>query len=153
MDNVRETRLFKGENVTITTHKVVIGANHYEISTIRSVNLTSTTLQPDVSRILVIVSFIGLLLGLLSCLVALSVQWIDAIESFSSMPRINLQLMFAVFGLLLIVLWPVGLDAAKPTYTIQIETDAGMINILKSKDQGYSQRIREALDKAIAHDQ
>ena len=82
MDNASETRLFKGENVIITTHNVVIGANHYEISRIRSVNLTTTTLQPNVSRILVIVSFIGLLLGLLSCLVALSVQWIDVIEFF-----------------------------------------------------------------------
>jgi hypothetical protein len=132
---------------------VVIGANRYDISAIRSVNLTTTTLQPNVSRILVIVSFIGLLLGLLSCLVALSVQWIDVIEFFSSMPRINLQFMFAVFGLLLIVLWPVGLDAAKPTYTIQMETDAGMINILKSKDHVYSQRIREAIDKGIAYQQ
>lgn len=109
MDNVSETTLFRGENAIITTHKVVIGANNYEISTIRSVGLTTTTLQPSLSKILVIVSFVGLLLGLLSCLAALSVQWIDAIESFSNMPRINLQFMFTVLGLLLIVLWPVGL--------------------------------------------
>ena len=153
MENASETRLFKGENIIITTDKVVIGANNYEISMIRSVGLTTATLQPNVSRILVMVSIVGFILGLLSCLTALSVQWIELIESFSDMPRINLQFMFAVLGLLLIVLWPVGLDAAKPTYTIQIEAESGMLNILKSKDQVYSQRVREAIDKAIAYRQ
>jgi len=150
MEDLRETIILKVNDINITNIRAVIGAKTYEISTITSVSLEEKNLSPAVGKAVVIVSFVFLVIGFLSCLAALSSRFIHRIEYFSEWPRINVHFLFAALGLLFIFLWSIGFESDKPTYMVQIETPSGKTNILESKDKDYMQRIINAITDAIA---
>ena len=132
MNAVHETILLELDNIRITTRKVLIGSKTYEVADVMSVSLTEQNLSPAAGRTLVIASLLALVIGILSCLAALSIPFINMLEEFTGLPRINVHFLFAVLGLLLIYLGSIGRESEKPTYTIQIETASGRSSILAS---------------------
>lgn len=153
MNAVHETILLELDNIRITTRKVLIGSKTYEVADVMSVSLTEQNLSPSAGRTLVIASLLALVIGILSCLAALSIPFINLLEEFSGLPRIHVHFLFAVLGLLLIYLGSIGRESEKPTYTIQIETASGRSSILASKDKALIQKVIRAIDQALARRQ
>ena len=153
MNAVHETILLELDNIRITTRKVLIGSKTYEVADVMSVSLTEQNLSPAAGRTLVIASLLALVIGILSCLAALSIPFINLLEEFSGLPRIHVHFLFAVLGLLLIYLGSIGRESEKPTYTIQIETASGRSSILASKDKALIQKVIRAIDQALARRQ
>lgn len=153
MNDVRETILFESDNIRITTRKVLIGLKTYEIADVMSVSLAEENLSPAAGRTLVIASLLALVIGILSCLAALSIPFISMLEEFSGLPPINVHFLLAVLGLLLIYLGSIGRESEKPTYTVQIKTASGRSRILASKDKALIQKVIWAIDQALARRQ
>jgi hypothetical protein len=150
MDDVSETIILETDNIRITNRKVMVGLKTYEISKIRSVSLEEKNLSSVAGKTLVIISLITFVIGILSCLAALSIRFISIIQDFADWPRINVHFLFAVLGLLFIYLGSIGWESDKPTYIVQIETASGTIEILEAKDKGYVERIIKAINDATA---
>ena len=153
MNDVSETILLELDNIRITTRKVLMGLKTYEIADIISVSLTEKKLSLAAGKTLVIASLLALVIGILSCLAALSIPFTSMMEEFSGLPRINVHFLFAVLGLLLIYLGSIGRESEKPTYTVQIETTSGRSRILASKDKALIQKVIWAIDQALARRQ
>jgi uncharacterized integral membrane protein len=150
MDDLSETIILETDNIRITNRKAMVGWKTYEISKIMSVSLEEKNLSSVAGKSLVIISLITLVIGILSCLAALSIRFISVIQDFSDWPRINVHFLVAVVGLLFIYLGSIGWDSDKPTYIVQIETASGTSKILKAKDKDYVERIIKAINEAIA---
>lgn len=153
MNDVHGTILFESDNIRITTRKVLIGLKTYDIADVKSVSMAEKNLSPAAGRTLVITSLLALVIGILSCLAALSIPFIRMMEEFSGLPPINVHFLFAVLGLLLIYLGSIGRESEKPTYTVQIETASGRSRILASKDKALIQKVIRAMDQALARRQ
>jgi hypothetical protein len=153
MNDVHGTILFESDNIRITTRKVLIGLKTYDIADVKSVSMAEKNLSPAAGRTLVITSLLALVIGILSCLAALSIPFIRMMEEFSGLPPINVHFLFAVLGLLFIYLGSIGRESENPTYTVQIETASGRSRILASKDKALIQKVIRAMDQALARRQ
>ena len=98
MDQVPETIILEMENTRITNIRAFIGWKSYEIADIRSVSLAERDLRPAAGKALVIVSLLCLVIGILSCVAALSIRVISITQDFSGLPRIIVHFLFAVIG-------------------------------------------------------
>jgi len=94
--------------------------------------------------------FTLLVIGILSCVAALSIRFIAMIGNFWGWPQINLHFLFAVLGLLFIYLWSIGWESHKSTYIVEIETASGKSQILGSKDKDHMQKVALAINNAVA---
>jgi hypothetical protein len=150
MDDLRETITLETDNIRITDRRAFIGWRTYEIADIRSVSLDERNLSPASRKAVIVVSLLCLIIGILSCLAALSIRVIGIVEDLWGWPRINLHFLFATLGLLFIYLWSIGWEADKPTYVVQIETASGKTPILANKDKDHTQRVIHAINDAIA---
>jgi hypothetical protein len=150
MDDVSETIILETDNTRITNRKVIVGWKTSEISKIMSVSLEKKHPSSVGGKTLVSISLISFVIGILSCLAALSIRFISMIQGFSDWPRINVHFLFAILGLLFIYLGSIGWDSDKPTYIVQIETTSRTSKILEAKDKDYVERIIKAINEAIA---
>lgn len=150
MHDVGEMIILEVDNVRITTVRAFIGWKTYEISSIVSAILQERNLSPAAGKAGITISFISLVLGILSCIAAFSGRFISIIENLWGWPRINVHFLFAVLGLLFIYRWLIGREVDKTTYIVQIETASGKSNILESKDKDHIQRVIDAINNAIA---
>ena len=150
MDGVSETIILETDNVRITNRKAIIGWKTYEIANIVSTSLEEKNRSQVAGKALVIISLILFVIGILSCLAALSIRFISMIQDFSDWPRINVHFLFAVLGLLFIYLGSIGWDSDKPTYIVQIETTSGTSKLLEAKDKDHVEGIVKAINEAIA---
>ena len=150
MDGVRETIILEMDNIRITNNRAFIGLKTYEIADIRSVSLAEMNRSPAAGKALVIVSLLCSVIGILSCVAALSIRFVSITQDFSGLPRINVHLLFAVIGLLFIYLGSIGWESDKPSYIVQIETPSGKSRALETKDKEYVERIIKAINDAIA---
>src|SRR5688572_32822799 len=102
MSDGSETIILATDNIRITNRKAIIESKTYEISKIMSVSLEEKNLSSVAGKTLVIIAFFSFVIGVLSCLAALSIRFISLIQDFSDWPRINVHFLFAVLGLLFI---------------------------------------------------
>lgn len=150
MDDLRETIMLETDNIRITDRRAFIGWRTYEIADIRSVSFDERNLSPASRKAIIIVSLLCLVIGILSCLAALSTHVIGIVVDLWGWPRINVHFLFAVLGLLFIYLWSIGWESHKPLYLLQIETASGKSKILEAKDKDYIQRIINAINQAVS---
>jgi uncharacterized integral membrane protein len=150
MNGVRETIILEMDNIRITNIRAFIGWKTYELADIRSVSLTEKNGSPTAGKASMIVSLICLVIGILSCVAALSIRFISITQDFSGLPQIIVHLLFAVIGLIFIYLGSIGWESDKPTYIVQIETPSGTSRALETKDKKYVERIIKAINDAIA---
>jgi hypothetical protein len=104
MNDMSETIILETDNMRITNRKAIVGGKTYEISKVKSVRLEEKHLSSFAAKSLVIISILSLVIGILSCLAALSIRFLSMIQDFSDWPRINVHFLFAVLGLLFIIL-------------------------------------------------
>ena len=148
MDDVRETIILETDNIRITNIRAFIGWKTYEIANIMSASWGEKNLSPAAGK--AVLMLISLVIGILSCLAALSIRFVSMMQDFSDWPRINVHFLFAVLGLLFIYLGSIGWNSDKPTYIVQIETASGTSKILEAKDKEYVEKIIKAINEAIA---
>lgn len=150
MNDAREIIILETDNIRITDRRAFIGWRAYEIAEIRSVSFDERNLSPTSQKAVIIVSLLCLVIGILSCLAALSIRVIGIVENLWGWPRINVHFLFAVLALLFIYLWSIGWESNKPTYIVQVETTSGKTHILANKDKDHTQRVINAINDAIA---
>lgn len=150
MDNIHETIILETDNVRITDVRAFIGWKTYEIADIMSASLTEKNPSPAAGKARLIVSLLALVIGILSCVAALSIRFIAMIGTFWGWPQINLHFLFAVLGLLFISLWSIGWESHKSTYIVEIETASGKSQIFGSKDKDHVQKVALAINNAVA---
>lgn len=150
MDDLRETIILETDNIRITDRRAFIGWKTFEIADIMSASLEDKNPSPAARKAQLIVSLLALVIGILSCVAALSIRFIAMIGNFWGWPQINLHFLFAAMGLLFIYLWSIGRESHKSTYIVEIETASGKSQILGSKDKDHIQKVALAINNAVA---
>ena len=98
MNDARETIILETDNIRITNRRAFIGWRAYEIAEIRSVSFDERNLSPTFRKAVMIVSLLCLVIGILSCLAALSIPLIGIVEEMWGWPRINVHFYLQFLG-------------------------------------------------------
>ena len=128
MNESRETTILQEGLVKVTNLRTLIGTQTYSNSDIKSVRVTK---QARSYRPLWLV-----ILGILLILWA----YFDETRGFVA---------FFAIGILLIVA-TMAIFLAKPSYAVQIGISIGQLNILRSSNLSFIQKIATAINNAIA---
>ena len=128
MNEPRETTILQEGLVKVTNLRTLIGTQTYSISEIKSVRVTKQARSYQPLWLVI--------LGILLILWA----YFDATRGFVA---------FFAIGILLIVA-AMAIFLAKPSYAVQIGISIGQLNILRSSNLSFIQKIATAINNAIA---
>jgi hypothetical protein len=113
MDGVREAIILEMDNLRITNKRAFIGLKTYEITDISSVSLAERNRSPAADKVFVILSLLCLVIGILSCVAALSIRFVSITQDFFGWPRINVHLLFCTGTANCAKKWQHGIRAFK----------------------------------------